>query len=142
MATLTRHGFSEHSWAELRSHEHARVDVTQVDSVVLRLPVNSMLLHRVSRCERHPHIGPVGKAPHQDRLAELSLNDYEMAGVHHRVSRDQREHVTHCRTEFAEVVWRWLVEIGLWDCCVFQYLQYGYENFQINALQILGVDHC
>ena len=52
-------------------------------------------------------------ALHQNRLAELTSNDYELASVHHWVSGDQREHVTHCRAEFTKVFWCRVVDVGL-----------------------------
>ena len=51
-------------------------------------------------------------ALYQNWFAELSSNDDELASVHHWVRRDKGKHVTHCRAEFAEVVWCRLVEIG------------------------------
>ena len=56
---------------------------------------------------------PIWLALYQDRFAELSSNNDELASVHHGVSGDQHEHVAHCRAELAEVFRRWLVEVRL-----------------------------
>jgi hypothetical protein len=66
--------------------------------------------HRMAKLEAPT---PIWLALYQDRFAELSSNNDELASVHHGVSGDQHEQVAHCRAEIAEVFRRWFVEVRL-----------------------------